>query len=215
MADKKTKTKEEKLEREYTIPLRRQWSKTQSYKRVPKSIKAIKEFLVRHMKIYDRDLKKVKINQFLNEELWFRGIKNPPSKIKVKATKEKNKDGEEIVNVELFELPKELKFKKARQEKQSQKAEEISKKRLEASSPNGMTSKDGSLKVQGSGSKKSEVDALAQQAKAAGLKVEKQGEEKPAERLGASPKLRSSGRKEPKVEKPKTPKKLDKNEEKK
>jgi len=41
------------------------------------------------MKIKNRDLKKIKIDKYLNEQMWFRGIKKPPVKIKVKAVKEK------------------------------------------------------------------------------------------------------------------------------
>lgn len=120
MADKKTETKDGRLEREYVIPLRPEWRKVSRYKRTNKAVKAVKEFLVRHMKIRDRDLNKVRIDKFLNEELWRRGIKNPPTKIKVKAIKE-----EGIVRVELVEIPKDIKFKKARIEKRDEKAREI------------------------------------------------------------------------------------------
>ncbi len=120
-----TKT-ENKFEKEYTIPLRREWAKVPRYKRANKAVKAIKEFLARHMKIYDRDLRKIKIDKYLNEELWFRGIKNPPHKIKVRATKEG-----EIVRVELFEMPEILKFKKAREEKREKIAEEGKPKKHE------------------------------------------------------------------------------------
>jgi large subunit ribosomal protein L31e len=115
MADKDTKT--EKIEREYIIPLREKCRVVPRYKKANKAIKTIKEFLVRHMKIRDRDLKKIKIDKYLNEAVWFRGIKRPPEKTKVKVIKEG-----EIVRVELSEFSKKLKFKKARQEKIEQKA---------------------------------------------------------------------------------------------
>jgi len=54
---KKQEIKTEIKEREYVIPLRVEWRKVPKYQRAAKAIKAIKEFLVRHMKIYDRDLK--------------------------------------------------------------------------------------------------------------------------------------------------------------
>lgn len=107
----------EKLEREYVIPLRNKWKRVPRYKRANKAVKAIKEFLVKHMKIRDRDLNKVKIDMYLNEEIWFRGIKKPPSRIKVKAVKEND-----IVKAELYELPEKLKFKKAREDKRDTKA---------------------------------------------------------------------------------------------
>ncbi len=121
---KKTEEKTEKIEREYIIPLREKGRTVPRYKKTPKAVKTIKEFLVQHMKIRDRDLGKIKIDRFLNEVLWSRGIKNPPNKIKVKAIKDKD-----IVKVELSELPEKLKFKKAREEKMEKKAREITEKK--------------------------------------------------------------------------------------
>ena len=116
----------EKLEREYVIPLRNKWKRVPRYKRANKAVKAIKEFLAKHMKIRDRDLKKIKIDRYLNEEIWFRGIRKPPSRIKVKAVKEND-----IVKAELYELPEKLKFKKAREDKREAKAiEEIKPKEV-------------------------------------------------------------------------------------
>ena len=109
MANKETKP--EKIEKEYVIPLRKEWKKVPRYKRANKAIKAIKEFLVKHMKIRDRDLKKIKVDKYLNEAIWFRGIKNPPIKIKVKARKE----GDNII-AELSDMPEKLKFKKLRED---------------------------------------------------------------------------------------------------
>ncbi len=94
------------LEREYVIPLRRKWLKVPKYKRANKAIKSIKEFLARHMRVEERDLRKVKINKFLNHEIWFRGIKKPPARIKVKAKKLKNGD----VYAELAEIPEKVKW---------------------------------------------------------------------------------------------------------
>jgi large subunit ribosomal protein L31e len=71
------------MERIYTIPLRKKTVKTAKYKRSPKSIKVIKEFLMKHMKSEN-----VKLSKELNEKIWARGIKNPPGKVKVKAVKD-------------------------------------------------------------------------------------------------------------------------------
>ena len=120
MAKIKTDIKIEKIEREYIIPLREKGRVVPIYKKTPKAIKTIKEFLVRHMKIRDRDLDKIKIDGYLNEFMWGRGIKNPPHKIKVKAIKEGD-----IVTVELVDFSENLKFKKLRAEKFGQKAKEI------------------------------------------------------------------------------------------
>ncbi|MBI2046737.1 60S ribosomal protein L31 [Candidatus Pacearchaeota archaeon] len=101
------------LEREYIIPLRRKCAKVPGYKRANKAIKSIKEFLARHMRAEGRDLRKVKIDKFLNHEIWFKGIKNPPAKIKVKAKKLKN--GE--IYVELAEIPEKVRYDIEREKK--------------------------------------------------------------------------------------------------
>lgn len=126
---KKEKTKTEKIEREYIIPLRKQVKIVPRYKKTNKAVRTIKEFLVRHMTIRDRDLKKVRIDKYLNEYLWHQGIRHPPVRVKVKAIKE-----DDIVRVYLAEseVPAKLKFKKLREEKITKKAKEIieSKKSL-------------------------------------------------------------------------------------
>lgn len=113
MAAKK-EIKIERIEREYTIPLREKCRSAVSYKKTPKAIKTVKEFLAKHMRVENRDLKKVKLDKFVNEAIWARGIKKPLTKIKVKVVKENG-----IVTVELFELSKKYKDKKAREEKRS------------------------------------------------------------------------------------------------
>jgi large subunit ribosomal protein L31e len=114
MAEKKT----EKTEQEYVIPLRGKYRHVARYKKTPKAVKSVKEFIARHMRIYDKDMNKIKLDKYVNEYLWARGIKNPPHKIKVLA----KKDSEGIVSVELVELPNKLKFKNLREEKQSKEA---------------------------------------------------------------------------------------------
>lgn len=119
---KKKEAKTEKIEREYIIPLRKKVKIVPRYKKTNKAVRTIKEFLVRHMKIRDRDLKKVKIDKYLNEYLWNRGIRHPPIRIKVKAVKEGD-----VVRAELAEseIPTKIKFKKLREEKITKKAKEI------------------------------------------------------------------------------------------
>ncbi len=101
------------LEREYIVPLRKKWLKTPEYKRVPKAIKTLQHFIARHMKVEERDLKKIKIDKWLNAEMWFRGIRKPYNKIKVKAMKLEN--GE--VLVQLVEIPEALKWKIEKEKK--------------------------------------------------------------------------------------------------
>ena len=83
------------LERTYTIPLRSEWLKSVKYKRAKKAVRAIKDFLTRHMKT---DVANIRIGTSINLELWKHGIKNPPSRIKVNVTK----DDKGMVRAELF-----------------------------------------------------------------------------------------------------------------
>ncbi|MBW6442401.1 60S ribosomal protein L31 [Patescibacteria group bacterium] len=126
MAEKKGKKTEEREEREYIIPLRANWTKVPRYKRANKAVKTIKEFLARHMKVRDRDLNKIKLEGYINEFVWLKGIKKPPVKIKVKVFK----DGE-IVRAKLSELPEKLKFKKEREQKMEEKAHKSIEKKKE------------------------------------------------------------------------------------
>ena len=104
-----TKTQMTKLERQYTIPLRREWSKVPSYKRTAKSVKAVKEFIAKHMKVINRDLNNVKIDSYLNNDIWFRGGSTPPSRVTVKAVKEGD-----IVHVTFVQDPERVKFARER-----------------------------------------------------------------------------------------------------
>jgi|SRR3990172_1785559 len=123
---KKEEKPVEKAWKEFIIPLRRKFKKTARYKRTPKAIRAIKEFLVRHMKVYERDLDKVKLDKYLNEFVWTRGIRNPPSKVKIKAII----DGD-VIRAELSELSEKLKFKKSKLERRENKVASVAKKEPE------------------------------------------------------------------------------------
>mgnify|MGYP001226306978 CR=1 FL=1 len=115
------------LSREYIVPLRKGWLKVPKYKRSRKTVKTLKEFLVNHMKVYDKDLGKIKLDVDLNNEMRFRGEKKPPARIKVKAVK--YDDG--IVRVELVDIPDVLKFKRSRELKKKAKAVVESGKKTE------------------------------------------------------------------------------------
>ncbi len=126
MAKKEEKSKVV-LEREYIIPLRKEFQKAPKYKRAKKTIKALKEFLAKHMKSDN-----IKIGKYLNLKVWEHGIKNPPHKVKVKV--EKFDDG--LVKAELVgapvEKPKEEKKKpeesretKAKEKKPSEDKKEV------------------------------------------------------------------------------------------
>ena len=115
-------TKTSVLEREYIVPLRRHWLNVPKYERTGKAIKALKQFIAKHMKVADRDVKKVKLDMYFNNELWFRGRAHPPAKVRVKA----HKDGE-LVHVSFVETPQRVQFEQAkhmrRHTKVSKKAE--------------------------------------------------------------------------------------------
>lgn len=114
MADNKV------LEREYVIPLRKQLLKVPVYRRAGRAVKTIKQFIAKHMKVDERDTNKVKIDVYFNNEVWMRGKTNPPTKVKVKATKEGD-----IVKVTFVEMPKRVSFLKAQHEKRHKVAEKV------------------------------------------------------------------------------------------
>jgi large subunit ribosomal protein L31e len=116
------------IEREYIVPLRKEWLKVPMYRRANKAVKALKQFIAKHMKIYDRDLRKIKIDVLLNNEIRFRGMRKPPAKIKVKAIKYDNDE----VAVKLVEIPKHIEFQLARD---ARKEAESLKKQSESSKP--------------------------------------------------------------------------------
>ena len=80
------------LARTYTIPLRREFNKAANYRKTDKAVKAVREFLQKHMKT-----KEVRLGKQLNLELWKHGRKNPPSRVKVTVVKK-----DDIAKAELF-----------------------------------------------------------------------------------------------------------------
>jgi len=118
MAEEKPQPKKEES-REYVIPLRKTFLKKPKYKRTSIAIKAIKKYIAKHMKVSERDLSKVKIDPYFNNEVWFRGKTNPPAKVKVKATKE----GDNII-VTFADEPAMVQFARKRHAKRHQAAEE-------------------------------------------------------------------------------------------
>jgi len=72
---------EEKI---FVIPLGKV-KKAPQYKRSRRAAKLVREYLVRHMKSED-----VKIDPKINEKLFERGVKKPPTKIRVKAIKDED-----------------------------------------------------------------------------------------------------------------------------
>ncbi|MEM4703349.1 MAG: 50S ribosomal protein L31e [Candidatus Pacearchaeota archaeon] len=110
------KKEEQIIERIYTIPLRKEWLKVPKYKRAKKAIKTIREFVKRHMKVYDSDIK-IKISDWVNKAIWCRGIKNVPHKITVKVTKKTDE-----ILVDFLGLPKKFKQEESKIRKKKEKA---------------------------------------------------------------------------------------------
>lgn len=74
---------EEEIERIFTIPLRKIINVPRK-KRAPRAVKAIREYVMRHMKAGPED---VWIDASVNEAVWARGIEKPPNKIRVRIIK--------------------------------------------------------------------------------------------------------------------------------
>ena len=87
--------------RTYTVPLRKEYLKTPKWRRAEKAVSTLRSFAERHSKIED-----IKIGKWVNESIWKRGAKNPPSRVRVDI-----KRVEDIVTVELSELPRQAKTK--------------------------------------------------------------------------------------------------------
>lgn len=87
---------QEAIENIYTIPFYPQLNKTPAYKRTPRAIRLLKEFILKHTKV---DF--VIIDEGLNEFMWKRGIRKPPRKVKVRAIVETVEE-DKIATVELI-----------------------------------------------------------------------------------------------------------------
>lgn len=98
MAKKKQETSKQVLERTYVIPLRRETLKVPFFRKANKAVKAVRQFISKHMKSDE-----VAIGKYLNLKIWHHGAKNPPGKVKVIAVK----DDKGKVFVELADAPKE------------------------------------------------------------------------------------------------------------
>ncbi len=96
------------MERNYIIPLRREFQKVPGYRKAEKAVSATKKFLIKHMKTDN-----VKLGRHLNMELWKNGPKNPPHKVEVSVEIIKDKEEGDYAYAELVGVKKEqLKFEK-------------------------------------------------------------------------------------------------------
>jgi ribosomal protein L31E len=81
-------------EKQFIINLRREFIKAPNYKKSMKAVKAIREYVTKHLKNNN-----IKICPELNLKIWEHGNKNPIHKIKVKTKQE-----EDYILVQLPEL---------------------------------------------------------------------------------------------------------------
>ena len=109
-----------KIERIYNIPLRKQFRRAPSYMRAKRAIRAVRDFLQRHMKSKD-----IRLGPYLNMRIWEKGIKSPPHHVEVKVVK----DDEGIVRAELIGMREDFltgnkEEKKSKRQIAKEKAEE-------------------------------------------------------------------------------------------
>ena len=80
------------MEKNFIVPLRREFQKAPIYARTKRAIKAVREYLIKHMKNED-----VRLGKHINMYMWQNGNRNPPHKIEVVADVIKEKDYEYVI----------------------------------------------------------------------------------------------------------------------
>jgi len=95
----------EKDQRIYTVPLRDAYKSPRVY-RARKAIKYLRDYLKKHLK------SEVAIGPGLNQKIWARGIKKPPSKVKVTVSKEDDKYRAELFGYVPKKKPEKKKVEK-------------------------------------------------------------------------------------------------------
>ncbi|VEN45563.1 unnamed protein product [Callosobruchus maculatus] len=82
----------EVVTREYTVNLHKRLHGIGFKKRAPRAIKAIRQFALKQMGTPD-----VRIDTRLNKQLWSKGIRNVPYRVRVRLSRRRN-DDEDSVN---------------------------------------------------------------------------------------------------------------------
>ena len=85
----KGKKQPDLVTRDYTIHLSKRIHKQQHKRRAPRAIKEIRKFAEKAMGTKD-----VRVDATLNKKVWATGIKNPPTRIRVRLTRKRNEDEE-------------------------------------------------------------------------------------------------------------------------
>jgi large subunit ribosomal protein L31e len=83
------KVKPDLVTRDFTVHLSKRIHKLQFKRRAPRAVKEIKKFAEAAMKTKD-----VRIDARLNKFIWSSGIKNPPTRVRVRLSRKRNEDEE-------------------------------------------------------------------------------------------------------------------------
>ncbi|GAB2265380.1 60S ribosomal protein L31 [Dionaea muscipula] len=97
MVEKATGIKKEVVTREYTINLHKRLHGCTFKKKAPKAIKEIRKFVEKEMGTKD-----VRVDVKLNKQIWSRGIRGVPRRIRVRVARNRNDD--EDAKEELYSL---------------------------------------------------------------------------------------------------------------
>ena len=84
---KSSAPKPDLVTRDYTIQLSKRIHKQQFKRRAPRAVKEIRKFAQKAMGTSD-----VRIDAGLNKKIWSTGIKNPPTRIRVRLSRKRNED---------------------------------------------------------------------------------------------------------------------------
>jgi large subunit ribosomal protein L31e len=82
-------TKPDLVTRDYTIHLSKRIHKMQFKRKAPRAIKEIRKFAQGAMGTKD-----VRIDSTLNKHIWSTGIRNPPTRVRVRLSRKRNEDEE-------------------------------------------------------------------------------------------------------------------------
>ncbi len=113
------------MERVYTVPLRRAYNAAHKY-RARAAMKTLRAFIARHMKVGEAH---VKIHESVNHEVWKRGARKPPKRIKVVAVKEGEYVWVYTPEARRGAIEEKVVEEKKKEEKEEKKGEETPKKR--------------------------------------------------------------------------------------
>ncbi len=83
------KVKPDLVSRDYTIQISKRVHKVGFKKRAPRAIKEVRKFAAQAMGTKD-----IRIDSKLNKFIWATGIKNPPTRVRVRLTRKRNEDEE-------------------------------------------------------------------------------------------------------------------------